>query len=158
MYRYSALLLLVSTLLTFAACESPTLYEEMKSTAGEGWAYSDTLSFAFDVPSTDQAYDLEIMVDHGVNFPYENFYLNIYTDLPTGRRTKERINLDLAGDFGVWNGDCSGGRCAFRIPILRNTRYQQAGRYGITLEQNSRDEPLAAIHGVGIRLQKAQVE
>ena len=141
--------------LGFTSCGPTVIYEENHQVGNGGWRYSDTLSFAYEIVDTTQAYDLEIEVDHADNFAYENFYLKIHTNLPNGRRTTERISLDLAGDYGAWNGDCSGGVCQFSIPILFNTRFQTPGRYGITLEQNSRDEPLAGILGMGLKLQEA---
>ncbi|NJC25231.1 gliding motility lipoprotein GldH [Neolewinella antarctica] len=146
------LFFLLSLIVGVASCGPTVVYEETKPTSEAGWPYADTLSFVFDVADTTQAYDLEVVVTHGTNFPYENFYLLIYTDLPTGRRTKQSVSLDLSGDFGAWNGDCSGERCELTIPILLNTRYQQAGRYGITLEQYSREETLPAIYAMGLRL------
>ena len=142
-----------------ASCGPAVVYEathEIPDT--NGWAYGDTARFEFAVPDTSQHYDLSIIVAHSPDYAYENLYLNIFTDLPTGRRTVERISLDLAGDFGVWLGDCSGGRCTLARPILSNTRYQTAGAYGITLEQHSRHETLAGIQSVGLLLTEAATD
>ncbi|OAV45444.1 hypothetical protein A3850_013510 [Lewinella sp. 4G2] len=128
------------------------MYEYQQATNGNGWSYADTLNFGFSIDDPHQPYDLEIIVDHTEQYAYENLYLNIYTTPPTGIRTKERISIDLAGDFGAWNGDCSGGECEYSIPILLDTRFPNVGTYQITLEQNSRDEPLPAITGLGLRL------
>ncbi len=149
--------LFAATVLLCAGCGPTVLYEKTARTGPAGWSYADTLSFAYEVPDTRQAYDLEIIVEHSVDFPSENFYLKIYTDPPNGRRSEERISLDLAGDFGAWYGDCSGGQsCTVSIPILTNTRFQEPGSYGITLEQFSRQDPLPGIQGIGLRLVEAE--
>lgn len=139
-------------MLLLAGCGPTVVYEQSFEVEESGWAYPDSLHYSFDIPSTENQYDLLISIGHRETFPYENFYVNIYTDLPNGRRTKERLNLDLAGDYGIWNGDCSGGYCQVDVTILRKTRFQESGRYGITLEQFSRDNPLVDIDEVGIKL------
>ena len=135
------------------ACGPTVVYEETRTVAnGSGWSYQDSLVFTPNIPSDQQVYDLELVVEHGEDFPYENFYLKIHTTPPSGLRTTELISLDISGDFGAWHGDCGGGICELPIALLQNTRFQEAGTYRIVLEQNSRDNPLPAIQSVGLRL------
>ena len=137
----------------FSSCGPTVLYEEITPTPGaDGWSYADTLSFQFTVADAQQRYDMSLIVKHGEDFAYENFYLNIRTTGPSGTNTTERISLDLSGDFGAWYGECAGGSCELAVPVLQNTRFQEVGAYELVLEQNSRDNPLAAIEAVGVRV------
>ena len=146
-------LLAACLLLLLTSCGPTVLYEKVTPTeTDQGWAYTDTLSFQFTVTDNQQLYDMELVVQHSEEFAYENFYLNIHTTGPNGIRTTERISLDLSGEFGAWNGDCSGGRCELAVPVLQRTRFQEVGDYKLVLEQNSRDNPLAAIQAMGVRV------
>ena len=148
--RFVACLVVLAFLVT--GCGPAVIYEQRQTTSEAGWRYEDSLRFAYTIPSTESRYDLLLTIDHGDDFAYENFYLKIHTELPNGKRTTERINIELAGDYGAWNGNCSNDNCAFEVPILRKTRFQEAGDYAITLEQNSRDNPLPEITAVGLKL------
>ena len=115
MHRVITHWILIATSVLVTACGPEVLYERSIATGADeeqpSWAYTDSLAYEFDVPSTDQRYDLELLVEHAEAFPYENFYLNLHTTPPNGKRTTERVSLQLSGEYGEWHGACSGGDC-----------------------------------------------
>ena len=143
---------LLSMLLFFTACGPEVIYEEEVDFPENGWSYSDSTTFSYILDDVSQAYDLILDVEHGVDFAYQNFYVNLHTTFPNGKRQSEQLSLQLAGNFGIWLGDCSGDLCTLSIPFLQNIRYTLPGEYSLTVEQNSRDEPLAEIQGIGLRV------
>lgn len=151
-----SLAVLASLILLITACGPVVIYDEMTTVAESGWSYGDSLTFNFEVPNATEAYDLAIRVEHAEDFPYENFYIKIHTEGPSGARTTERLSLDIAGDFGAWHGDCSGQHCSLDVYILQKTRFQEAGDYRITLEQHSREATLPGIEGMGLMLVKSE--
>lgn len=143
---------LLCLLFLFTACGPEVVFEKEVGFPEAGWSYADSTSFNYSLDNVEQAYDLILDVAHGVDFPYQNFYVNLHSTFPNGKRQSEQLSLQLAGDFGIWLGDCSGDRCTLSIPFLQNIRYTLPGEYTLTVEQNSRDEPLAEIHGIGLRV------
>ena len=152
--------LLAVTAGLITACGPQVVYERTVATGADhsGWSYADSVAYEFAIPGTDQAYDLELLITHGTSFPYENFYLNIHTEPPNGKQTTERISLELSGGYGEWYGDCSAESCELVVTLLNRTRFDRAGPYKITLEQNSRDSLLPQIESVGIRLTESSPE
>jgi len=146
--------LLFLTLLS--ACGPTVIYEQTKDFPAGGWAYADSARFEFNVPDTEQAYDMVLTLTHADNFPTQNTYVKLHTGFPSGKRTSEQVSLQLAGDFGVWLGDCSGAVCALEITILRNAKFAKTGGYSLTVEQSGREEILSGISRVGLAVVEAE--
>lgn len=145
-------LLLLLPLISLTACGPEIVYEREVDFAETGWAYADTVRFDFELADTSRAYDLLLTVEHGTDFPYENFYVRIHTTFPSGKRNTEQVSLQTTGDFGAFLGECSGGDCSLPVLILENARFAATGDYALTVEQYSRDEPLSAVFGLGLRI------
>jgi len=114
-----------------------------------GWAYPDTAHFNFSITDPETAYDFVLHLEHGTDFPYQNFYVNLHTGFPNGKRNSQQLSLQLAGAFGAWKGNCSGTFCDQDITFLQNARFEQAGEYYLTVEQHSREPVLGAIKSLG---------
>lgn len=134
---------------TLSACGPKVVFSEEVSFPDSGWTYADSARFDFEIPNAEQAYDYVLTLDHSPDFPAQNFYVRIHTDFPSGVRRTEEVSLQLAGEFGAWNGACSGDNCQFEVPILRNARFEDTGKYGLTIEQFSRDNPLGGVSKLG---------
>ncbi len=140
----------VSTL--FFACSPSPYYAEEHALPDYGWTYSDSLSFAFAINDTTQAYDLFLNLTHSPEFPYSNFYVKIYTRYPEGKQLEQVVSLELAAKSGLWFGRCNRKRCSLSIPLQQNVHFNQTGRYEIALEQYSRQDTLPGIFSVGMSL------
>lgn len=151
--RYLPLLFLLPFL---TACGPEVIYEKEVDFPSGNWAWADSVSFDYTVQDTSQLYDVFLEVDHGTDFAYQNFYVKILTTPPSGKRFDEQLSLQLAGDFGEWLGDCSGEQCQLSIPYLTDVRFRETGDYRISFEQFSRNEPLAAVDGLGLRITVAE--
>ncbi|MEM6772519.1 MAG: gliding motility lipoprotein GldH [Bacteroidota bacterium] len=143
---------LLACLILFSACGPEVVYKDAVTFPETGWSYADSTTFSYSLDNVDQAYDLVLDVNHGIDFPYQNFYVKLHSTFPNGKQQTEQLSHQLAGDFGVWLGDCSGDACTLSIPFLQNIRYTLPGEYRLTVEQNSRDEPLAEALGIGLRV------
>lgn len=138
--------------LAFSACGPDYLVKESREIDASGWAYKDTIDFAFEIADTTQLYDLEIAVAHDADFPYQNMYTLISTRFPSGQRLQKQLSLELADKAGVWAGDCSRKSCTLKIPIQQGAYFNEAGAYLITLEQFMRVDPLPGIKRITLQI------
>jgi gliding motility-associated lipoprotein GldH len=148
---YFALLLVL-----FTSCGPTVIYEQTKPLPGSGWTYADSARFDFTIPNAEQAYDLVLELTYEDNFPSQNFYVQLHTGFPSGKRTTEQLSLQLAGDFGAWLGDCGGGSCEQELTILRHARFKDVGDYYLTVVQHTREEALAGVGSVGLVVREAE--
>lgn len=140
------------SIVLLSGCGPNIAYEQQQEVGDMGWAYADSVAFEFVIADTLQRYDLVLSIDHTTNFPYQNFYVRVVTHLPGGRLLAQPLSLQLADNFGVWYGECSGTECTNYISLQEGARFDAIGEYRIVVEQYSRDNPLAEIRGVGFRL------
>ena len=140
--------------ISLCACGPATLYEAAHQLPESGWSYADVADFSFTVSDTSQAYDLHLQVDHQSDFAYQNFYVRLFTTLPSGTVDTQRVSLQLAGDFGAWLGNCGNDNCTLDIPIGQNIVYRTGGEYGLRVEQYSRDNPLVGISKIGFAVRE----
>lgn len=144
---------LLLTLLT--ACGPSYVYEAAHPIASpEGWAYNEVINFEFPVTDTNQLYDLHLLVDHSVDFGFQNTYVNIKTFFPNGEELEEQVSLQLADKFGQWYGDCNSTKCSLDIPIQQNAFFNAPGNYRIEISQFSRNNPLPGIQQLTFALEE----
>jgi gliding motility-associated lipoprotein GldH len=136
------------------ACGPNIVYEETKNFADPGWVYGDSLVAEFEIVDTNQIYNLYLRLTHGLDFPYQNFYVQVHTEFPAGERLSQQVSLELARSSGAWYGDCNADQCELNIPIQEGAYFNQAGAYRIVVEQFSRDNPLREVYAVGFALEE----
>jgi gliding motility-associated lipoprotein GldH len=111
-------------------CGPEVIYDRAETLPAEGWSYADSVAFEFAIPDTVRNYDLVLMVEHDQTFPYQNFYVNIHTDFPNGRRTTQLVSLQLAGDFGAWLGNRGEKLVRWTSPSFRGRDSPSPGHLG----------------------------
>jgi gliding motility-associated lipoprotein GldH len=148
MNRLFVLLLGFGMLLT--SCGPDYFYRHHYSIESGEWAYSDTLNFELEVTDTNRLYDLELIIEHGLDFPRQNMYVLFYTAFPDGQRQREMVSLEMADKAGVWYGKCRGETCRLIIPVQQGAYFNQLGSHVITIEQYTRVNPLPYVKEIGL--------
>lgn len=133
-------------------CGTRYAYEQRYDLPEKGWAWEDTLTFAFDIVDTSKVYDMLLEVVHRTDYAFQNVYVRIHTTLPDGTSRTDLVSLELGDKQGRWLGDCGRKRCTLVIPVQRHVFFPQAGRYRLVIEQYMRKSPLPGIEAVGLRL------
>jgi gliding motility-associated lipoprotein GldH len=141
------------------ACKKENiLFEKEYPCQNATWQHADTLDFAFDIADTMALYDIVLTIKHRTDYANQNIYTQIFTKFPTGERTKQLLNVDLADNMGKWNGTGSGKSRTYDVDIQQNAFFNQAGKHVITLEQFMRTEALAGIESMALRLVDKQAK
>lgn len=144
----------VLAVVVLAGCGPVVVYEEQFDVAEDGWAYSDSLTYDLEVTDTIQPYDLVLSLAHSDAFSYENLYAMISTTFPDGRYTTQQLSLQLTDAADVWLGKCKDEYCVVDIPIAEHRRFKVPGKYTITIAQHGRQQRLAGIKSLTLRLQE----
>lgn len=147
-----------STLLVLAAwlasaCVEHTVYHSYQSTPARGWKKSDTLVFQIPIPDSLRTLKLTAEVRNESNYAYQNLYLVISHNLrdSTAFQT-DTLELTLADKEGKWTGTGWGSLFQTARPIgTAVTRHR--GNYTVRISQGMKDESLAGIRDVGIRIE-----
>ncbi len=146
--KYFSLALCLFVFMMLFACGEQYSVNQKSEIKKEGWSYDDKLSFSFEVKDTNQLYDLFLQIDHTVDFPRQNIYVNIYTGKKDAQLEKRQLSLEIGNKLGQWLGKCNGENCENLIPLQTNTFFDSPGVYVFELEQYTRLNPLPNISSI----------
>jgi gliding motility-associated lipoprotein GldH len=148
-------LLSVFFIVTLAACGPKVIFDEHKDISTP-WKYQDAIQYNYEIVDTSLAYDLSLIVKHAIDFSYENLYIKTTTTFPDGKMVLNPVSLQLSDPSGNWIGDCNSQSCKTNIEIFSGAHFKNAGKYGLSIEQFSRDEQLSGIQGFQLKITEHQ--
>lgn len=142
------------TLLLFLlSCGQSVIFEE-EMNPGNPWKYENAVNFEYEVEDTSVPYDVVLQIGYRDTFAYENLYVKAITRFPNGDSTAYPLSLQLAGDIGDWQGDCSSGLCKTSIMLSEGAYFRSRGKYTLKLEQFSRQASLPGIESLRLKVMK----
>ena len=148
-------LLVALYMLCLAACGPDYVYQQVQKIPNDGqWQYTDTLNFKFTITDTVSHYNFYLDFEHSDTFPFQNVYLQLSTRFPDGHRLTKLRSFDFFDAQGAVLGECSGHKCRLRSVLQENAYFKEPGAYVLTVEQNSRLDPLSCLQSVGLSLEK----
>jgi len=153
--RTLGLLLLAGAL--FTGCLPSPYYQKDEVMPKNEWTYAFKPTFTFDITDTTVSYQPSFLIRHTQAYPYCNIWMWVSVKTPGDSVVKkERVNITLAEASGKWLGRGMGEIYEQRLPVKLSDsiKFDKAGTYTITLEQNMRINPLPDILNVGLRVEK----
>jgi len=139
----------------FFACNTIDVFEKFESFPKNEWHVSKQPSFSFEVKDSLARYYIYFVIRHTDAYKYNNIWVNISTQSPTGTKQTQLVNLKLADNTKGWLGAGMDDIFDSRIKITNAPVALKACVYNFTIAQAMRDEPLAAVLSAGIRVEKA---
>ena len=129
-------------------CNDNVHFSETVNIPDAGWSYSDKVDFEVSIEDTSKVYELDLSITHAPDYPFQNCYLMISTELPSGESFKKRINVDFANKAGVWLGECSKKVCKFNVNLQQSAYFNEAGIHKFSFAQYMRQDPLESIRAI----------
>jgi gliding motility-associated lipoprotein GldH len=158
LFRISYFILLTSYLLS--SCTTIDLYERSVAIPGHRWKSDFKPSFTFTIKDTTSPYQLFIILRHTDKYNYNNIYLKLHTQQPGQDTTQQAVcDLPLATKEKGWLANGMDDIYEHRIPLTPAEQlyyFKKPGNYTFTIEQIMREDPLANVLNVGLRIEKKQ--
>ncbi len=110
-----------------------------------GWAYDNSVRFDID-PVDQKMNEIEIVVNHSIDYAYENLYLKLELS-DQSQTSTDTISIQLANNNGLWKSKCSGTDC-----LLRHSYKMDETVSAVSISQFSREAVLRGINQIGINL------
>ena len=145
--------LIFISLLLIVGCGPTPEYAESRLINVEGWT-EDPVVFNMTIEDTEPRYELQLLIDHTTTYRYENIYFKIKTIFPDRDPREEQLSVNLADNKGKWQGDCSAESCTIKVYLLESFKFPSAGKYSFELRQYTREESLAGIENLELKLFK----
>ncbi len=149
-------LLCVFLAFTYISCNDQEIYYNFHELKKAEWAQNDTLFF--DIDSTlfelNTPYEMSIEVTNNVNYPYQNIWFFVQTNLESDSTfsdvSKEYL---LADKFGKWSGSGFGSLYQLSLP-MNDIVFNEKRNYRIKIEHGMQDDPLIGIEKLGVKISK----
>lgn len=141
-------------LLCLASCGPNYFADQRQELDDETWLYEQELTYPFEIQDTSANYTFFLDIKHSIDFPYQNFYTRIATTYPSGEAKEDIISIELADEFGLWEGKCNRSYCQIRIPLQAKALFQETGAYQIAFEQYTRVDSLPGLKEMALRVLK----
>jgi gliding motility-associated lipoprotein GldH len=148
------------------SCNTIDLYEKVVPVPGHQWRSSYRPQFTFEIKDTTVPYQAFVIFRHNNMYRYNNIWVNVLAKAPADTARKLSLELPLANKEG-WLGTGMDDVFEHRVRIggemeklgfVRTAAdgfyFAKPGAYTFTLEQIMRDDPLADVMNVGLRLEK----
>ena len=147
----------ISCLLFFISCRQIDVFEKNTTIPHYKWDNAYKAEGSFIISDTMSAYNIFIVLRHLDAYKYNNIWLNVGLQSPGDTMYFQKINLSLGSDANGWEG--TGMNDIWEIRKLINgqpRRFIKKGAYKFSISHVMRDNPLANIMSVGLRIDKAQ--
>lgn len=156
--RHNVWTLFVGVLLStlFFSCNKNVVFSEYKKLPEEGWSISNKLSYDVTIDDNTKYHNVFLTVRHADAYPYSNLYVFLTTTYPDGKVSKDTLECILANKKGEWQGDGAGDLWDNKIPLKKNLRFPQKGKYNFTFEHGMRSDPLPLILDFGMIVEKVE--
>ena len=139
-----------------SSCNTIDLYEKVVAIPKHQWYNNYRPEFRFNIKDTAVPYQLYFLIRHNNQYPYNNIWVKLHAKAPSDTTHTFSLELPLANKEG-WLGsgmdDIFEHRIAFALDPDK-FKFARSGEYSFTLEQIMRDDPLAQVMNVGIRIEK----
>ncbi len=138
------------------SCSNNTMYEQNVSFKNEQWHKDSSLVFNVEVTDTNQVYDIYFYTRISGNYPYQNMYLFINSQLPNNKQMTDTVEYILAEPNGKWLGKGFGSVWSYKLPYRRYIKFPFVGTYTFTIQQAMRTDNLSSVLDAGIGIEKNQ--
>ncbi len=156
MYKRFLKLVMLSTVLLVAACNTHVFHNETVHLKNNEWKSADTLFYSFDSKDTLATYDFYIEVRNTTDYDMQNLYLFITAYYPGNTFSRDTAECILAAPDGKWYGKGMGKHKDSRFIFRKGVKFRKPGNYIIAVNQAMRKEKLNGISDVSILIKKQE--
>lgn len=148
------LFFLIVLLVTFTSCKNEVFYEKIDTINDEKWNMDQKFVYEFEITDSTQFYDIYFNVRNAIDYPYQNLYVFLTNQFPSGLKMVDTLGCTLCDPFGKWYGKGSGRIKDNKFLLRKQVRFHQKGKYIFTVQHGMRDENLQGIANFGITFER----
>jgi len=150
---YFRVIILCVVAASLSSCKPDYYFEESTAMDQNIWTYANKLSYTIPIRDTQEIYNIYLNIDHSTEYAYQNVYLMIHTQYPSGKKLSERLPIDFADKTGLWHGKCDSDFCKLSVHLQKDAFFDAVGDYTISIEQFMRVDSLPGIKNVALILE-----
>lgn len=145
-------------LLSLLACSGETIVSEIYQFENDQWLADDKKSFEFVVDDTSTVYQMDLALGHTEMYGFQNLYVKIHTEYPSGKTASTSTSLELINTDGSWAGECNGNACTINLPLQKQFRFPEKGKYRWAIEHFMRIDTVEGIKNIEVVCRKVSAK
>ena len=149
-----SLLIILTSLLVFASCNSKVVYTEYQGMPAKIWTLMNSPVFRMPVTDTISMNNVYFTLRTGSSYPFRNIYLFVTTTSPNGKVITDTLQYNLADEKGKWYGKGFGDIHELNLPYKSNVFFPLKGIYQFKIQHGMRVENLKGVYDLGVRVEK----
>jgi gliding motility-associated lipoprotein GldH len=143
---------LIALMLGGCMTDSNTVFDEFHEVNIKKWSWHEPQTFVFDVKEEGYVYDMVCGLRISGSYAYSNIWL-LYTVEGPDTKIKQQFQITLSDKTGKWLGKGMSNLLSYEQLILGNIKLKK-GKYTVKISQNMREEELAAVSDLGLKIIK----
>jgi len=144
--------------LLLAGCDSKRVFEDYSKFKNRAWLVNDPAVFQFEIKDASKKYNLYYNVRNSLEYPWQRIFIQYQLADSSGTF----LSTKLVSNYLFEKSGKPLGRSGLgdvydnQFLLLENYSFSNAGLYRMELEQLNRQDTLAGILAIGIRVETAQ--
>jgi gliding motility-associated lipoprotein GldH len=130
--------------------------ETEREFSGGCWQMADSLVLDFESKDTSKVFTMAFDLTLNDDYPFNNIFLNAGLTSPSGERSVIPTDFTLSDPTGKWLADPKGDLVPFHLLVSDGLRFNQQGKYRLTLYHFMRDPELCGVQSAAIVLNPVQ--
>ncbi len=153
--RFSVVLIALCILLS--GCDGNRVFENYIEFKERAWNIQEPASFEFEITNIQQQYNLYYEVRNSLDYPWQRLFVQYQLADSTGAIiSKKLVSNYLFEKSGEPLGRSGlGDVYDHRFLVLPNYSFTQPGKYKFTIQQENRQDTLAGVLAIGLRVETA---
>lgn len=141
--------------ISLAGCSDGAVFQQSKELPVNGWHKDSVVTFEYESNDTVGVYDIVVDIRNNGSYKYQNFWLFISSTSPDNLVYSDSLECVLADFRGKWIGKGSGSLYHLPVSFMSQVKFPKQGVYKFDLIQGMREDCLAGINDVGVRILKS---
>lgn len=140
-----------------SGCDSSRVFENYIEFKERTWNIQEPVSFEFEINNTQQQYNLYYEVRNSLDYPWQRIFVQYQLTDSTGAVLSNKLVSNyLFEKSGEPLGRSGlGDVYDHRFLVLPNYSFTQRGKYKFTIQQENRQDTLAGVLAIGLRVETA---
>lgn len=149
----------IALMLIATSCDNREVYHAYQDVENASWGKTDSLDFVIDTTAVvpGAVYDIHLETVNNAKFPYQNLWLFVRSNIIQEKIFRQdTIQIELADLHGKWLGSGFGSYYQSSMLLWKSVVLSEKRNYKILVVHGMRDEPLAGIEKIGLRVSRVQ--
>lgn len=144
--------IVLGIVLLFQSCVNNNLADTTTDIPDHNWLYANSAKAEVIVKDSSKHYQIVFKIRNSEDYRYSNLFVILRIKSDQRVISQSRVQVQLADHEGRWLGKGSGNLYSSEFPVIKHFKFPHSGKYSIEVEQNMRDNPLAGVSDVGLRI------